>query len=153
MAIKISARVPSAPQTKTKKPSERVAFLAGNLRMKACQLAGRGPIDPPDGGKINPVCIVPFFCSSRCVNYVTISKKSVTTELPSCLTFSVFIKPKINSMKPSAPSKYVWIGGMIFGIAGIIGHFVYIDFLTSYSFPFLLAGFVLLAAGTSVNKF
>ena len=56
-------------------------------------------------------------------------------------------------MQPSAPSKFVWIAGMILGILGIIGHFVIIDYLTQYSFTFLLAGFVLLAAGTSVNKF
>ena len=56
------------------------------------------------------------------------------------------------TMKPSAPSKYVWIAGMILGIIGIIGHFVYIEYLTSNSFPFLIAGFVLLAAGTSVKN-
>jgi hypothetical protein len=56
-------------------------------------------------------------------------------------------------MNPSSPSKYVWIAGMIIGILGIIGHFVIIDYLTQYSFPFLLAGFVLLAVGTSVKKF
>jgi hypothetical protein len=87
------------------------------------------------------------------VNYVTISIKSVTTELSYCLTFSVLKTLKINSMNPSAPSKYVWIAGMISGIIGIIGHFVYIEYLTSNSFAFLLAGFVLLAVGTSVKKF
>jgi hypothetical protein len=56
-------------------------------------------------------------------------------------------------MNPSSPSKYVWIAGMILGILGIIGHYVIIDYLTQYSFPLLLAGFVLLAAGTSVKKF
>jgi hypothetical protein len=56
-------------------------------------------------------------------------------------------------MKPSAPSKYVWALGLIFGITGIIGHFVYIDYITEYSFPLLLAGFVLLAIGTSVKEF
>jgi hypothetical protein len=56
-------------------------------------------------------------------------------------------------MNPSVSSKYIWLAGMIFGIVGNIGHFVYIDYLASYSFSFLLAGFVLLAAGTSVKKF
>ncbi len=56
-------------------------------------------------------------------------------------------------MKPSAPSKYVWIIGLILGITGIIGHFVFIDFITEYSFEMLAAGFALLAAGTSVKEF
>jgi len=51
-------------------------------------------------------------------------------------------------MKPSAPSKYVWIIGLILGILGIIGHFIAVDFLTVYNYPLLLAGFILLAAGT-----
>lgn len=57
-----------------------------------------------------------------------------------------------NNMKPSTPSKYVWIIGLILGILGIIGHFVAIDFLTAYNYPLLLAGFVLLAAGTTFKE-
>ncbi|ERM80990.1 hypothetical protein P872_11935 [Rhodonellum psychrophilum GCM71 = DSM 17998] len=52
-------------------------------------------------------------------------------------------------MKASAPSKFVWIIGLILGIAGIIGHFTSIDFITANSFNLLLAGFILLALGTS----
>jgi len=55
-------------------------------------------------------------------------------------------------MKPSAPSKFVWIFGLILGILGIIGHLVNIDFLTTYNYPLLIAGFVLLAAGTTFKE-
>jgi hypothetical protein len=61
----------------------------------------------------------------------------------------------INQMniKPSTPSKYVWIIGLVIGILGIIGHFVTIDYLTTYNYPLLLAGFVLLAVGTTFKEF
>jgi hypothetical protein len=35
---------------------------------------------------------------------------------------------------------------------GIIGHFITIDILTNYNYPLLLAGFVLLAAGTAFKE-
>lgn len=56
-------------------------------------------------------------------------------------------------LKPSAPSKYVWIIGLILGILGIIGHFVNLDFLSEYNYLFLVAGFVLLAVGTTFREF
>jgi hypothetical protein len=52
-------------------------------------------------------------------------------------------------MEPSAPAKIVWILGIILGIVGITGHFVSIDILSEISYWLLLAGFVLLAIGTS----
>lgn len=52
-------------------------------------------------------------------------------------------------MKPSAPSKPVWVIGMIAGILGVIGHFVKIDVVTPNSFWLLLVGFFLLALGTA----
>jgi hypothetical protein len=55
-------------------------------------------------------------------------------------------------MKPSAPSKYIWIFGLIFGILGIIGHYVSVDYLSAYNYLFLLVGFVLLAAGTTFKE-
>jgi hypothetical protein len=55
-------------------------------------------------------------------------------------------------MLPSAPSRFVWIIGLILGIMGIIGHFVTIDFITTYNYWFLLAGFVLLALGTTFRE-
>jgi hypothetical protein len=53
---------------------------------------------------------------------------------------------------PSAPSRFVWIIGLILGIIGIIGHFVTVDFLTTYNYWFLFAGFVLLALGTTFKE-
>ena len=55
-------------------------------------------------------------------------------------------------MKPVTPSKYVWIIGLILGILGITGHLISIDFLSEYNFQLLLAGFILLAAGTTFQK-
>jgi hypothetical protein len=52
-------------------------------------------------------------------------------------------------MKPSAPSQLIWILGMLLGILGIIGHFTSVDFLTTYNYWLLFAGFVLLALGTT----
>jgi len=52
-------------------------------------------------------------------------------------------------MKPSAPKTIVWILGLILGIVGIIGHFVSVDILTNISYWLLLAGFALLALGTT----
>jgi membrane-associated PAP2 superfamily phosphatase len=56
------------------------------------------------------------------------------------------------AMKPSAPSRVVWIIGLILGIIGIIGHFVTGDFFTTYNYWFLVAGFVLLALGTTFKE-
>jgi hypothetical protein len=53
---------------------------------------------------------------------------------------------------PSAPSRFVWIIGLILGIIGILSHFVTIDFLTTYNYWFLFAGFVLLALGTTFKE-
>jgi hypothetical protein len=53
---------------------------------------------------------------------------------------------------PSAPSRFVWIIGLILGIIGIIGHFVTVDFLTTNNYWFLFAGFVLLALGTTFKE-
>ena len=69
------------------------------------------------------------------------------------VSFGIYIITyKRKSMKPSAPSKYVWIFGLILGILGIIGHFVNVDYLTEYNYPLLIAGFVLLAAGTTFKE-
>jgi len=59
---------------------------------------------------------------------------------------------KTGKMKPSAPSKYVWILGLILGISGIIGHYVNVELLSAYNYTLLLAGFVLLAIGTSFKQ-
>ncbi|MBN2215251.1 MAG: hypothetical protein JW723_13520 [Bacteroidales bacterium] len=52
-------------------------------------------------------------------------------------------------MKASAPTTIVWVLGLICGILGIIGHFISVEVITSISYWLLLAGFVLLALGTS----
>lgn len=59
-------------------------------------------------------------------------------------------KIKHNDMKPSAPSKVLWIIALIIGILGFIFHFV--ASLAAYAFWFVLAAFVLLAIGTSFKK-
>ncbi|MBC7757721.1 MAG: hypothetical protein H7069_02605 [Phormidesmis sp. FL-bin-119] len=52
-------------------------------------------------------------------------------------------------MKPSAPNNVLWTVALISGILGIVGHLTPINYLTEYSFMLVLAGFVLLAIGTS----
>ncbi len=56
-------------------------------------------------------------------------------------------------MKPMAPSKLVWTLGLILGIVGIIGNFAKVEMLSTYSYWFLLAGFVILAVGTTFREF
>lgn len=56
-------------------------------------------------------------------------------------------------MKPMAPSKLVWTLGLVLGIVGIIGNFAKVDMLFAYSYWFLLAGFVILAVGTTFREF
>ncbi|GAO29293.1 hypothetical protein [Geofilum rubicundum] len=50
---------------------------------------------------------------------------------------------------PSAPKKITWIIGIIAGILGIIGHYARVDFLTEHNYVLLLAGFIVLAVGTT----
>jgi len=52
-------------------------------------------------------------------------------------------------MQASAPTKYVWLIGIILGILGILGHFVSVPFLSDYNYWLLFVGFILLAIGTS----
>ncbi len=51
-------------------------------------------------------------------------------------------------MAKSAPTKFVWIFGLILGLLGIIGHYFKIPFATEYNYILLLIGFALLALGT-----
>ena len=53
---------------------------------------------------------------------------------------------------PSSPKKITWALGLVFGILGIIGHYVHIDMLSEYSYALLLTGFVILAAGTTFKE-
>lgn len=51
--------------------------------------------------------------------------------------------------KPSAPKKITWMIGLILGLLGIIGHYAQIEFLTEHNYVLLLAGFIVLAVGTT----
>jgi hypothetical protein len=50
---------------------------------------------------------------------------------------------------PSAPKKITWYIGLACGIAGLIGHFAHIEILSEHSVELLIAGFLVLAAGTT----
>lgn len=52
-------------------------------------------------------------------------------------------------MKANAPTTTVWILGLILGILGIVAHYTHIQYASEYSYYLLVAGFVLLAAGTT----
>ena len=53
---------------------------------------------------------------------------------------------------PSAPSKVIWIIGLIAGILGIIGHYMNVPVITENNYILLLAGFVCLAIGTTFRN-
>ncbi len=52
-------------------------------------------------------------------------------------------------MSPSAPKQITWILGLLLGILGIIGHYTHVQILTEHNYILLLAGFLVLAAGTT----
>jgi hypothetical protein len=54
-------------------------------------------------------------------------------------------------MSPSAPKQITWIIGLVLGIAGIIGHYMHVEFLTEHNFLLLLIGYVVLVLGTSMK--
>ncbi len=53
---------------------------------------------------------------------------------------------------PSSPKRITWIIGLTLGILGIIGHYARVDFLTEYNYALLLAGFIVLAVGTTFRE-
>jgi hypothetical protein len=58
-----------------------------------------------------------------------------------------------NHMKaPNSPKKITWIIGLLLGIAGIISHYMHVEWLSKHSFICLMAGFLVLAAGTTFRK-
>ncbi len=61
----------------------------------------------------------------------------------------IYLLTKLLTMKPSAPKSTLWLLALIVGILGIVGHFVAIPFVSVYSFWLILAGFVMLALGTT----
>lgn len=52
---------------------------------------------------------------------------------------------------PSAPKKITWIIGLAAGTLGIVGHYAHVQILTEYNYALLLAGFIALAAGTTLR--
>lgn len=52
-------------------------------------------------------------------------------------------------MKPSAPKASIWLLAMILGLLGIVGYFVDIPVVTDNLYWFVVAGFGLLAIGTT----
>lgn len=56
------------------------------------------------------------------------------------------------SFAPNAPTRGVWFLGLILGLAGIIGHFQRIEYLTENKFWLVVTGFALLAIGTTAKK-
>ncbi len=55
-------------------------------------------------------------------------------------------------MKLSAPTKLLWAIAFMFGIAGIIGHFLNLPYFTEHKFILVLIGFVLLVIGTVFKR-
>lgn len=53
---------------------------------------------------------------------------------------------------PSSPKKITWIIGLTLGILGIIGHYASVQILTENNYFLLLAGFLVLAAGTTFRE-
>lgn len=53
---------------------------------------------------------------------------------------------------PSSPKKITWIIGLILGVLGFIGHYTNVQILTEYNYLLLLAGFIVLAAGTTFRE-
>jgi uncharacterized membrane protein YoaK (UPF0700 family) len=52
----------------------------------------------------------------------------------------------------NAPTRVVWIIALILGGLGILARFVHIPEISAYNYWLLLAGFVLLAIGTSAKN-
>ena len=55
-------------------------------------------------------------------------------------------------LTPSKPKRITWIIGLVSGILGIIGHYVYVQILTEYNYALLLLGFAVLAVGTTFRE-
>jgi hypothetical protein len=53
---------------------------------------------------------------------------------------------------PSAPKKITWIIGLASGILGVIGHYAQVEILSEHNYILLLAGFIILVAGTTFRE-
>lgn len=52
-------------------------------------------------------------------------------------------------MKPSAPTKFIWLLAIILGVVGIVANFVSLGVVSEYSYWLLVAGYGLFFLGTS----
>lgn len=52
-------------------------------------------------------------------------------------------------MKANAPTSIVWILGLLLGILGIVANYTHIQYASEYNYYLLMAGFILLALGTT----
>lgn len=53
---------------------------------------------------------------------------------------------------PSSPKKITWIIGLVSGVLGIIGHYAQVEILSENNYILLLAGFIILTAGTTFRE-
>jgi hypothetical protein len=53
---------------------------------------------------------------------------------------------------PSSPKKITWIIGLASGVLGIIGHYAQVEILSEHNYILLLAGFIILVAGTTFRE-
>ena len=56
-------------------------------------------------------------------------------------------------MKLNAPKTVTWWIAIIVGVLGVLGSFVSLPLVSTYSFLFVVIGFVLLALGTLLTGF
>jgi hypothetical protein len=54
-------------------------------------------------------------------------------------------------MKLNAPTQGLWLIAVILGVLGILGKFIAIAFVSTYSFWLVAIGFVVLTVGTMIK--
>ncbi|MCI0694425.1 hypothetical protein L0337_20750 [candidate division KSB1 bacterium] len=54
-------------------------------------------------------------------------------------------------MKLNAPTQTLWLIAVILGVLGIVGRFVTIAYVSTYSFWLVAVGFVVLVVGTKMK--
>jgi hypothetical protein len=55
-------------------------------------------------------------------------------------------------MRLSAPTQALWLIAMLLGVLGILGRYVAISYVTTYSFWFVAIAFILMAVGTTYRR-
>lgn len=56
-------------------------------------------------------------------------------------------------MRLSAPKFMTWLVAVILGLVGIFAKWIPVEFVQTYSYWFLVAGFVILTLGNLLKKF